>query len=162
MAAMRNLIIGCVLLGASCGDGPDLGSRIPSEGGVGLPLPDADEVGDGGEPCPESEPKIGDRCPGAFAEGNSCSYPVDTCPAPTGGTYTDYVIYCCFQTLWAACGEMSPCQSQDSATLDVPRSPPLDAAVDATPDGVIDGAIPDGPAPDGAASDGGADAGAPD
>jgi hypothetical protein len=150
------LLLTSPFLLAVCGGDPDFTTdRTPSEGGVSvLPPNSPDAEGNlneaGGEPCPDNEPKLGDRCPPGFSEGNSCTYEVDKCTAPNGTVYADYLNYCCQGTLWVSCGGQSACDAFDAAVPDGPGAdagPPFDAASDA-PDGGQSDADPDAGATD--------------
>jgi hypothetical protein len=132
------------LLVACAGD-PTITDRNRADLGVVVLPPgvDAEALNEaGGNPCPENEPKLGDRCPPGFSEGNSCTYAVDTCTSPDGVTYVDYLTYCCLQTLWASCGGMSACDAFDAAVADARRGPDAGAvdapfSADASADGTL-------------------------
>jgi hypothetical protein len=146
----RNLALLTGLTLAACGGDPNFTDRPPPEGGVVIPIvPGMDaEATEGGGSCPDNEPKLGDRCPPGLSEGASCQYQVDSCTAPSGAVYGDFLNYCCFQSLWVSCGGMSACDSLEAGVRDGPR--PVDAAP------------PDAAPPDAPPADADLDAGAPD
>jgi hypothetical protein len=109
-----------LFVAAACGSDPNFASRPAPEGGIVLPptTSDADPLSEGGDPCPGSEPKLGDRCPPRFSEGDTCTYETGTCTAPTGAVYPEFNNYCCQGTLWVGCGGMSGCDAFDAAVTD--------------------------------------------
>jgi hypothetical protein len=150
MRLHRDALIGLALLAAgSCGSDPTLTNRPPPEGGIVLPTTNDASETEGGEACPEGEPKLGDRCPPGFSEGNSCTYAVDMCIGPNGVSYVDYLTYCCLGSLWAACGGNSACDAFDAGP---PK--PVDASPPGGGDGGVDSAVDAAPS-DAAAQDGG-------
>jgi hypothetical protein len=144
---------------AACGSDTNLGSRPAPEGGIVLPMTnDADPLSEGGDPCPDSEPKLGDRCPPKFSEGDTCTYETGTCTAPTGAVYAEFNNYCCQGTLWVGCGGMSGCDAFDAAVAD---GPPVLVSDGPAPDAVV-AVDTAGDAPDGGPTDAEPDAGALD
>jgi hypothetical protein len=147
------LLLG-LLLAAACAGDPTFSDRPPPEGGIivgpGVGF-DADPISEGGEPCPGSEPKLGDRCPSTFSEGDTCTYEVGTCMAPNGSVYPEFNNYCCQGTLWVGCGGMSACDAFDAAVPDARAVADAPGAVDA-----------DAQLVDAAPIDADPDAGAPD
>lgn len=123
-----SLLVMSAVLAAACGNDPTFNDRPPPEGGIVLPPAgnDADPLSEGGEPCPNSEPKLGDRCPPTFSEGDICTYETGTCTAPTGAVYAEFNNYCCQGSLWIGCGGMSACDAFDAA---VPDGGAADAAI---------------------------------
>jgi hypothetical protein len=159
---MRQTLTATLLaaLAVGCGDDSTFGDRPAPEGGVIIPIvPGGDaEASEAGELCPESEPKLGDRCPPGLSEGIMCRYEVDKCIGPNGAEYGDFLDYCCLQTLWTTCGGKSVCDTFDAAVPDAPVAdtrPPADA-------GAPDAPISDAPGQDAGQIDSDQDAGAPD
>jgi hypothetical protein len=140
------------LLAVSCAGEPDLTDRVPPDATIVLPGMDAELNEAGGEPCPPGEPKVGDRCPPGFSEGNSCTYVVDSCTGPNGEAFLDTLDYCCLGTLWAMCGGLYRCEGVEAGAA---PDRPVDAPV--TGDGGSDAPCPDGgvfdASPDDAAQD---------
>jgi hypothetical protein len=109
--------------------------------------------GDGGspepiDPCPESQPKIGDRC--GSSEGMTCTYPNGPCTNPNGMVYEETINYCCIGEVWSTCGGYSPC---DIRPLPAPIGDAVqgdahhdDGSADAGADAEADAPIPTDPA----------------
>jgi hypothetical protein len=78
-----------------------------------IPGPDP-EPGDGDvpealEPCPEGQPKLGDRC--GYSDGTSCTFPNGQCTNANGVVYQETINYCCIDSIWSTCGGYSPCEA---------------------------------------------------
>jgi hypothetical protein len=121
-ALEQSLAFSALLLAASCG-GPDINeNRTPlfdaaTDGEASVP--DAMVFTEGGEPCPDSIPKIGEGCPPGFSEGNVCTFQVGQCTVG-GVVYDDFTNYCCVGGLWTSCGGTPICTNalDDAAVPD--------------------------------------------
>jgi hypothetical protein len=86
---------------AACAGGEKVGHEDPDPG------PGDGSYGEPINPCPESQPKIGDRCD--FSDGTTCTFPNGPCTNANGMVYEESINYCCIDQVWSTCGGYSPC-----------------------------------------------------
>jgi hypothetical protein len=123
-------MLGSLAVGAGCG-GDEETSNNRLDGAVFL-----GDVADDLDPmasCPESQPRLGETCPGITETRVTCTYKVGVCVQPNV-TFDETVDFCCVRGgNWDQCGaNTTPCDNQDppETNPDAGTGEP-DAAVDA-------------------------------